>query len=144
MEYNVADTEDVPITDLSEIEEIPPDLDIRALDEALGLQNVSLKLWYFEEGEEIQFHAHSEQEEVYYIMEGEFSLKLGRSDEEEFVEAGPGTAWVAEPMIGHGHRCISEGGGTVLAIGAPSVEDPGLDPHSLDDEEIDDALDDQA
>lgn len=139
MEYNVADTDDVPITDLSEIEEIPPDLDIRALDDALGLQNVSLKLWYFEEGEEITFHAHSEQEEIYYIMEGEFSLKLGRSGEEEFIEASAGTAWVAEPMIGHGHRCTSEGGGVVLAIGAPNVEDPGLDPHSLDDEEIDDA-----
>jgi quercetin dioxygenase-like cupin family protein len=142
MEYNVTNTDEVPITDLSQIEEIPPDLDIRALDEALGAENVSLKLWYFEEDEEIQFHAHSEQEEIYYVLDGEFSLKLGRSGEEEFVEAGPGTAWVAEPMIGHGHRCTSESGGTVLAIGAPNVEDPGLDPHSLDDEEIDAAHDD--
>ena len=142
MEYNVADTEDVPITDLSQIEEIPPDLDIRALDEALGIENASLKLWYFEEGEEIQFHAHSEQEEIYYILDGEFSLKLGRSGDAEFVEASAGTAWAASPMIGHGHRCTSEDGGTVLAIGAPSVEDPGLDPHSLSDEEIDEALED--
>lgn len=141
MEYNVTDTDEVPITDLSQIEEIPPDLDIRALDEALGLQNVSLKLWYFEEGEEIQFHAHSEQEEIYYILDGEFSLKLGRSDEAEFVEASAGTVWAASPMIGHGHRCTSEDGGTVLAIGAPSVEDPGLDPHGLDDEDIDETLD---
>ncbi|MFT4947876.1 MAG: quercetin dioxygenase-like cupin family protein [Natronomonas sp.] len=141
MEYNVADTDEVPITDLSRIDEIPPDLDIRALDEALGTEHVSLKLWYFDEGEEIQYHAHSEQEEIYYAVEGEFSLKLGRSGDEEFVEADAGTAWVASPMIGHGHRCTSEDGGTVLAIGAPSVEDPGLDPHGLSDEEIDDALD---
>jgi quercetin dioxygenase-like cupin family protein len=141
MEYNVTTVDDVPVTDLSEIEEIPPDLDIRALDEALGTENVSLKLWYFEEGEEIQYHAHSEQEEIYYVLDGEFSLKLGPSGDEEFVEAGPGTVWVASAMIGHGHRCTSEDGGTVLAIGAPSVEDPGLDPHSLDDEEIDDAVD---
>jgi len=140
MEYNVTATEDVPITDLSQIEDVPPDLDIRALDEALGTENVSLKLWYFEEGEEIQYHAHSQQEEVYYVLEGEFSLKLGRSGEEEIREASEGDAWVASPMIGHGHRCISENGGTVLAVGAPRVDDPGLDPHGLDDEEIDDAV----
>jgi len=141
MEYNVADTDEVPITDLAQIKELPPDLDIRALDEALGTENVSLKLWYFEEGEEIKFHAHSEQEEIYYVLDGEFSLKLGRSGEAEFVEADAGTVWAASPMIGHGHRCISEDGGTVLAIGAPSVKDPGLDPHGLDDEEIDEAVD---
>jgi len=43
-------------------------------------------------------------------------------------------------MVGHGHRCTSEDG-TVLAIGAPNTDDPGQDPHSLDDDEIDEALD---
>lgn len=140
MEYNATDTEDVPLTDLSQIEEVPPDLDIRALDEALGTENLSVKIWYFEAGEEIQYHAHSEQEELYYVLDGEFSLKLGRSGEEEVMEASEGSAWVAKPMVGHGHRCVSDDGGTLLAIGAPRVDDPGLDPHSLDDEEIDEAL----
>jgi quercetin dioxygenase-like cupin family protein len=140
MEYEVVDTEEIPVTDLSQIEEIPPDLDIRAVDEMLGAENVSIKLWYFEEGEEIGYHAHSEQEELYYVLDGEFSLKLGRSGEEETVEVDEGTFWVASAMIGHGHRCTSEDGGTVLAIGAPPVEDPGLDPHQLSDEEIDEAL----
>lgn len=140
MEYNVTEADDVPVTDLSKIDEIPPDLDIRALDEALGTENVNLKLWYFDEGEEIQYHAHSEQEEIFYVIEGEFSVKLGRSGEAEIREVGEGGAWVASPMIGHGHRCISGDGGTILAIGAPSIEDPGLDPHRLDDEEIDQAI----
>lgn len=139
-EYEVAHTEDVPVTDLSEIEEIPPDLDIRAIDEALDTRNVRVKIWYFEEDEQIGYHAHGEQEELFYVLDGEFSLKLGRSGEEEFVEVGPGTFWAAAPMIGHGHRCISEDGGAVLAIGAPATEDPGLDPHELDDGEIDEAL----
>ncbi|WP_255196224.1 cupin domain-containing protein [Halorarius litoreus] len=130
--YRVVDTDDVDETDLSTIEAIPPNLNIRAIDDALGTQEIGVKLWYFEPGEEIQYHAHSEQEELYYVIEGEFSLKLGKSGEEEYVEAGPGTFWVAGPETGHGHRYVGENRGVVLALGAPRVDDPGLDPHSLD------------
>jgi len=135
MEYEVVHTDDVPMTDLSDVEEVPPDLQIRALDEVLPTEHVQLKLWYFEPGEEIQYHAHAEQEELYYVLEGEFSVKLGRSGEEEYMDAGPGTFWMARPEIGHGHRNVGDEQGVVLAIGAPAVEDPGLDPHSLDDGE---------
>jgi quercetin dioxygenase-like cupin family protein len=141
MEHAVTDPEDVPVTDLSEIDEVPPDLDVRGIDDALGCRNIAAKLWYFEEGEEIQYHAHAEQEELFYVVNGEFSLKLGRSGETEIVEVGEGAFWVAEPKIGHGHRCVSEDGGRVLALGAPPSADPGLNPHELDDEEIDAALD---
>lgn len=136
MDYAVTHTEEVPITDLSKIEEIPPDLDIRAIGSTLGCQNMTVNLWYFEEGEEISYHAHSEQEELYYAIDGRFSLKLGRSGETELREVEAGAFWVAEPKIGHGHRCVSEDGGVVLAIGAPNVEDYGMDPHQLSDEDI--------
>ena len=133
--YEVVDTDDVEEEDLSGVEEIPPDLNIRAIDDALGTENLGVKLWYFEPGEEIQYHAHSEQEEFYYVVEGEFSLKLGRSGEEEYVDVGPGAFWAAGPKVGHGHRYTGDDTGIVLAIGAPAVEDPGLDPHSLDADE---------
>ena len=132
MDYGVTRVEDVPVTDLSEVDAIPPDHDIRAIGDALGTEETNVTLWYFEPGEEIGYHAHSEQEELYYILEGEFSLKLGRSGEEEVVEAGPGTVFAAGPEVGHGHRYTGDGVGVVLAIGAPPVEDPGLDPHDLD------------
>jgi quercetin dioxygenase-like cupin family protein len=141
MEFAVAETEDVPITDLSEIDELPPDLDIRPVSRELGCENLVATIWYFDEGEEINYHAHEEQEEFFYVIDGRFSLKLGRSGEEEYREVGPGAFYAAAPLIGHGHRCISDGGGTVLAIGAPNVTDPGINPHDLDDEEIDEALD---
>ena len=131
-DYEVVHTEDVPVTDLSEIDEVPPDLDIRPVGDALDSGAMRVTVWYFEPGEEIQYHAHSEQEELYYVLEGEFSLKLGRSGEEEYVEAGPGTFWVAKPEIGHGHRNVGDEEGVVLALGAPPVDDPGRDPHSLD------------
>ncbi|MDY6779697.1 MAG: cupin domain-containing protein [Halobacteria archaeon] len=133
MEYDVAETEDVPLTDLSEIESLPPDNDVRAVDDFLGLDEMRAKLWYFEPGEQIDYHAHSEQEEFFYVVKGEFSLKLGRSGEEEIVEVGPGAFWAAGPEVGHGHRYVGDDEGVVLAIGAPAVEDPGLNPHDLDD-----------
>lgn len=140
MEYDVVDTEDVDRTDLSTVDEIPPDLDIRAVGRVLGCTNMAVTLWYFDEGDEIQYHAHSEQEELYYALDGEFSLKLGRAAEAEIREVDEGAFWVASPKIGHGHRCISEDGGTVLAVGAPKVNDPGLDPHALSDADIDEAI----
>jgi quercetin dioxygenase-like cupin family protein len=138
MEYSVVETDDVDVTDLSQVEEIPPDLDMQSIDSALGLEEMLCKIWHFEEGEEIGYHAHGEQEELFYVLDGRFSLKLGRSGEEEFREVGPGTFWAAGPMIGHGHRCVSESG-KVLALGAPNVSDPGRDPHGITDEEIEEA-----
>lgn len=140
MEYEVTATEEVPVTDLSGLDDVPVDLDVRSIDKALGCQNLAVSVWHFEKGEEINYHAHSEQEELFYVLDGTFSVKLGRSGNEETIEADEGTFWVAAPLIGRGHRCISENGGAVLAIGAPPVEDEGLDPHELSDEEIDEAL----
>ncbi|MFB6283118.1 MAG: cupin domain-containing protein [Halobacteria archaeon] len=135
MSYEVVDTEDVPITDLSEIDSLPPDLKIRDIDAAVGLTNFNVKLWYFEPGDEIQYHAHSEQEELYYVIQGEFSLKLGDPDEAEIVKVGAGKFWAAKPEVGHGHRCIGDEEGIILALGAPNVPDPGKDPHSIEKEE---------
>ena len=132
MEYELVDLEDVPVTDLSEIEALQPDLDVRPVGDLLGLEQMRATVWYFEPGEEIQYHAHSEQEELYYVIEGEFSLKLGRSGEEEYVEVSEGTLWAAGPEIGHGHRYVGDDRGVVLSVGAPAVEDPGLDPHELE------------
>jgi len=141
MEHEHVSTEDVPEMDLSEVEEIPPELNIRAIDDALGTENIAVKIWYFEPGEEIGYHAHSEQEELFFVLEGTFSVKAGRSGEAKTFEATPGDFWVASPMIGHGHRYVGDDRGAVLAFGAPNVEDPGLNPHDFDDEEIDEAVD---
>ena len=129
----MVDLEDAPVTDLSEIEALPPDLDVKPVGDLLGLERMRTTVWYFEPGEEIQYHAHSEQEELYYVIEGEFSLKLGRSGEAEYVEVGEGALWAAGPEIGHGHRYVGDDRGIVLSVGAPAVEDPGLDPHQLDE-----------
>ena len=126
------DLGDAPVTDLSEIDAIPPDLDVRPVGDLLGLEQMRATVLYFEPGEEVGYHAHAEQEELYYVLEGVFSLKLGRSGETERVEVGPGALWAAGPEVGHGHRYVGDDRGVVLSVGAPAVEDPGLDPHDLD------------
>lgn len=133
VEYEVVDLDEVPVTDLSVVEEVIPELDIRRVDEALGLENARVKVWYFEPGDEIGYHAHAEQEEVYFVLEGRFSLKLGRSGETEIVEVGPGSFYAAGPGVGHGHRYLGDDRGVILAVGAPAVDDPGLDPHRLEE-----------
>ena len=132
MEYGVVLPDDAPRTDLSELDDIPVDLDVRSIGDALGLENMRINVWFFDPGDEIGYHAHSEQEECYYILKGDFSLKLGKSGDTELVEAGPGTFFAAGPGIGHGHRYVGDDEGIVLAIGAPAEDDPGLDPHQLD------------
>ena len=132
MEYEVLNLDEAPVTDLSEIEAVPPDLDVRPVGDLLGLEQMRATVWYFEPDEEIQYHAHSEQEELYYVVEGEFSVKLGRSGEEEYVDVEAGALWAAGPEIGHGHRYVGDDRGVVLSVGAPAVEDPGLDPHQLE------------
>ena len=137
MSYEVVETEEVPITDLSEIDSLPPDQKIRDIDTALGLGNLKAKIWYFEPGDEIQYHAHSEQEELFYVIEGEFSLKLGESDDAEIVEVGEGDFWAAKPKVGHGHHYIGDDEGILLALGAPGTTDPGTDPRKFEEEQED-------
>jgi uncharacterized cupin superfamily protein len=131
MEYGIARTDEIEVTDLSQQDEPPIDLPIRDVSAALGTDEIRAKLWYFEPGDEVPYHAQTEQEEFYYVVEGEFSIKVGRSGETEIVEAGPGTFYAAGPRIGHGHRYVGDDRGVILAIGAPAVDDDGLDPHAL-------------
>ena len=41
MEYEVTATEDIPVTDLSEVKELPPDRDIRPVSRVLDCQNIA-------------------------------------------------------------------------------------------------------
>lgn len=125
-------TDDVPLVDLSEHDAVEPDVGIRPVDEMLVLDSMGAKLWYFEPGDEVGYHAHPEEEELYYVIEGEFSLKLGDPDDPTYETVGPGTFYAAGPREPHGHRCVGDGPGVVLALGAPGdAGDEVLDPHDL-------------
>ncbi|MFP8890425.1 cupin domain-containing protein [Natrialbaceae archaeon A-CW2] len=131
-ENRVLHRDDAPIVDLSEVDDVRPNVGIQAIDELLELETMGAKLWHFEPGEEVGYHAHPEEEEFYFVLEGEFSLKLGPADDPEYVTVGPGTFWAAGPYEPHGHRYIGEETGVVLALGAPPGNDEVLNPYELE------------
>ena len=59
MDYEILDLEEAPVTDLSEMEALPPDQDVKPVGDLLGPEAMRATVWYFEPGEEIQYHAHS-------------------------------------------------------------------------------------
>lgn len=126
----IVHADDVPAVELRERDDVVPKLRMRPVDEVLGLEEMAAKLWYFEPGDEIGFHAHPEEEELYYVIAGEFSVKTGDPDDPQYTVVGEGTFFAAGPNEPHGHRCIGDGKGVVLALGAPAdAGDDVLDPH---------------
>ncbi|WP_246982933.1 cupin domain-containing protein [Halorientalis marina] len=129
MEYEVVDVAEVETIDMNALDEFPQGH--KQLTAALGLEESHLNVWYYEPGDRTAYHAHLEQEEVFYILEGEFELTLGPPEETETKRVGPGTVYAAGPEVGHGHEYVGDDRGVVLAIGAPPVDDTFRDPASL-------------
>lgn len=123
MEYAVVSDDDVPAVDLSEALDGMFDPDVRRVQADLGTEEMVVNLWEFEAGEEMVHHAHEDQEEVYYVLDGEFELKLGEAGDAEAVTVDEGTFFAAGTGTGHGHKCVGDGSGRLLAVGAPNVTD---------------------
>jgi mannose-6-phosphate isomerase-like protein (cupin superfamily) len=66
-------------------------------------------------GRELEAHVHDEEDDAFYILEGELTFVLG----EEQVRAGPGAFVLVPPGVEHGFR--NDGGSSVrmLNIHAP-------------------------
>jgi len=86
--------------------------------QALGLEKSGLSLFRMQPGFRLPFgHDHSEQEEVYVVVEGSAVMKVG--DEE--VELATWDALRVPPNTPRGLAAGPEGG-HVLAFGAPNTE----------------------
>jgi quercetin dioxygenase-like cupin family protein len=123
MEYGVTHREDVPLTDMNEMLDGMLDVHVQSITSQLEMDEMVANLWHFEPDDEMPHHVHSEQEELFYITEGKFVLKLGEPGNIESVEVGPGAFYAAGPGVGHGHRYVGDDEGVILAIGAPAVTD---------------------
>ncbi len=116
MGYHVIDPDDLdPLPDRPS--------SARSITDAAGLDNVGIRRYDAEPGEQLPlaYHVHGEQEEVFYVLEGTLHVE---TPEREFV-VGRGEAFVADP--GSPHRAHNPAGAdapvSVLAVGAPAVDD---------------------
>lgn len=103
----------------------------RAVGDEAGLENVAVNVYEVEPGEQIPlaYHYHDEQEEVFYVTEGDLHVE---TPEEEYV-VPEGQVFVAEPdspQLAYNPESADETVRT-LALGAPSVDDAhAYDPES--------------
>jgi len=134
-EYAIAGLEEVPRLDLREEIDRPLDPEVRLVRETLDTEHQYVNVWYFEPGQEMPHHAHEQQEEVIYVLEGTFEVSLGDPTDPEWREIGPGDWYAAGPDVFHGHRYTGDEEGVVLALGAPAVSDAAdpADWYSLED-----------
>jgi len=99
------------------------DAEVRRVQTELGTEEMVTNVWEFEEGDAMVHHSHEEQEELYYVIAGEFRLKVGDVGETEEHTVSEGDLFAFSPDVGRGYECVSEDGGTVLSVGAPNVVD---------------------
>lgn len=124
MDYGITSIEDVPSVDLSDAVE-GMDAEVRRVQTELGTDNMVTNVWEFDEGDAMVHHYHDEQEELYYVIEGEFRLKVGDAGDPEERTVEEGDIFAFAPDVGRGYVCVSEEG-TMLTVGAPNVVD--IDP----------------
>jgi mannose-6-phosphate isomerase-like protein (cupin superfamily) len=99
------------------------DMDVRALADPLGTEDVAINRYALEPGEAFSggMHAHLDQEEVFYVLAGTatFEHADGPTADTEVTEVGPGEAIRFAP--GEYQQGRNEGGDRVVAIalGAP-------------------------
>jgi quercetin dioxygenase-like cupin family protein len=125
MGYGITSIEDVPSIDLSDAIDMDMDPEVRRVQTELGTEEMVTNVWEFEKGDAMVHHYHDEQEELYYVIDGEFRLKIGDAGDTEEHTVEEGDVFAFSPDVGRGYVCVSEKG-TVLTVGAPNVMD--IDP----------------
>lgn len=108
-------------SDLESLSDRP--VDARSISDAVGMENMGLRLYEAEPGEQLPltYHYHEQQEEAFYVVDG--SLHVETPDETFVVDAEQ--AFVAEPSSPHRAYNPEDADEPVrvLAVGAPSVGD---------------------
>lgn len=117
MGYHVVDPADV-----EPMEDRPSET--RSISDAVGLENLGVRVYEVAPGEDIPYaglHYHDEQEELFYVVDGELSVETPERD----FQVERGEFFVVEP--GNAHRAynpdVADTNARVVAVGAPAVRD---------------------
>lgn len=130
----VPHVDEVPVTSTADVEAVYEEfdgLDVRDVDEALGTEEMKVKVWRSPPGETIGVHGHSRQEELYYVLDGTFSVRIGPLDDTETVEVGPGAFFAASPEMVREYESTGTEDGVVLVVAAPNVDEGGIPEHEM-------------
>lgn len=117
MGYHVVDPDDI------EPEPNRPS-EMRYISEAAGMENIGLRVYDVAPGEDIPssgLHYHDEQEEVFYVVDGELSVETP----DGAYHIGDGQFFIVEPESPHRayNDPDADTNAKVVGIGAPSVSD---------------------
>ncbi|MFP4625105.1 MAG: cupin domain-containing protein [Natronomonas sp.] len=122
MSYYVVDPTDIDVAPNRPCE-------MKSISDAVGMENMGVRRYDVRPGADIPLsglHYHDEQEEVFYVVDGE--LRVETPDSEYVVERDQ--FFVAEPE--HPHRAYNHAkareNAVIIAMGAPAVSDA----HSYD------------
>jgi mannose-6-phosphate isomerase-like protein (cupin superfamily) len=82
------------------------------------------KLMHFNTGAKFSMHFHSEKDETWYVLSGQFSVYYIDTTDASIhkAELNPGDTWHNKPLLPHQLVCIEAG--TIIEVSTPdSVED---------------------
>ena len=105
-----------------ELDDTEPNL--RAVGYELRPEKMRPSVWEFEAGESSNWHRQNEQEELYYVLSGAFSVTVEEGDDAETFEIREGD-FVAVPPETWREMEATEAS-TLLVVGAPNVKDDGI------------------
>jgi mannose-6-phosphate isomerase-like protein (cupin superfamily) len=132
--YAVVDRQDAPVTHMADVEAVHDEfdaLDVRNVDEPLATEEMKVKVWTIPPGKRMGAHGHERQEELYYVLQGTFDLRIGPPDEAETVQVDEGTFFAASPGLVREYTNVGEDDGRVLVVAAPNVDEDGIPEHEL-------------
>lgn len=87
----------------------------------LGCTEMRPKVWYLSPGDAMSYHRQTEQEELYYLLDGPGRMKI----EDELIDVPEGAAVRIPPETNRQVLNDTEGEHVWLIIGAPPTADDG-------------------
>ena len=106
-----------------EVEDVEPRL--KAVGYELRPEKMRPSVWEFEAGESNNRHRQREQEELYYVVDGEFSMTVESEEgDRETFDLGAGDVVVVPPESWR--QVEAKEAGTVLVVGAPNAKDDAV------------------
>ena len=125
---NIADMEKYKIASIGEMEKVKSkftEVFNSGLTEVLELKTMRVKFWFVRPGEEIVFHKHGVQEEIYYQIKGPGKILFGEN-REEVVEVPEGSIVSVPPETWRQVINDTEEEHIWLIIGSPPIDKDGI------------------